>query len=252
MMAQDQKTQNNIANGGAPIKQGTIDTDFLTGPGEMLVLNTLMQMAKVPGFVRIFGPYKKPTGKVGDDSMRWADYQRSDWSMRQLPTINVFESQSEEKDAENGFLSGTVSFQIFWPASFRREDSRRVESAFKGVMQNFFASDLVKTMLDELYSIQRPEKVYGLNEYGKNITWTPNAEGVVEDQLVPVTILDARYRIDLRAWYRALEFMSRTKGDPFNATLKDLTVIGGEYDGIVDAVTNVEVIVEDNLDVNTP
>jgi hypothetical protein len=207
---------------GKAIKQAQLDGLFLSGPGEDLIPKTLMQMAKVPGFIVLFGSYVPES-----DQQRWADYNRFDWNIRQLPTINVFEAAEENKDSDQAFLRGTVNFQVYWPPNARRGDSRRIEAAFKGVVENFFSSDYTKTMLDEIYFIERPEKVYGLNEYGKTLTWSPNTEGIIADELVPVTIVNVQYRIDLRAWYRALEYMYRTKGEPFKATLDDLKIIGG-------------------------
>jgi hypothetical protein len=126
--------------------------------------------------------------------------------------------------------------------------------AFKGALQNFFASQYVTDMLDELYYIQRPVKVYGLNEYGKTMNWTPNTQAIVENEVVPVTIMDANYRIDLRAWYRALEYMGRTKQNPFAVTLDPLTVIGGPtsaYDGNDDAGVT-QVTIPDEITVTNP
>lgn len=235
---------------GNTIKQKTIDDALLTGPGEDLVPKTLLQLSKIAGFIKLFGPYVENKG-----DQRWADYQRFDWSIRQLPTINVFEGQVEDKTSDQAWLNGTISFQVFWPPNFRRADARQVEVAFKGAMQNFFSSQYVKTMLDELYYIQRPEKVYGLNEYGKVLNWTPNAQGLVESELVPVTLLDVRYRIDLRSWYRALEFMDRTKDNPFEKTLEDLEQIGdpGLYQGSKDPEgAEVEVEIEQSITVSNP
>ena len=232
------------------IKQEDIDQNFLTGPGEDLISKLMVQMAKIPGFVKIFGPYKSQSLK-GDNDQRWADYQRMDWSIRHLPAINIFESQTESKESDNAFLNGTLSIQIYWPANFRRADSRRVEVAFKGAMENLFSSTYINKMLDEHFSIQRPEKVHGLNQLGKELTWTPNVESLVEDQLVPVTILDVRYRIDLRAWYRAMEYMNRTKDEPFKETLEDLILIGG-LDSVYQGLDNdlIKIEIPDEIKVN--
>ncbi len=127
-------------------------------------------------------------------------------------------------------------------------------AAYKAALQNFFESDLCFKMLDELYWIQRPEKVAGLNALGREMNWSPNVEGLVESELVPVTLVGVRYRIDLRAWYRALEFQNRTKAEPFKETLADLTVIGGAssgYEGVKDDDT-VEVTVPDEIPVTNP
>src|ERR1700685_4143405 len=236
---------------GQQIKQETIDGLLLTGPGEDLVPKTLLQMSSIKGFVGIFGPYVPKS-----DQQRWADYQKSDWTIRQLPAINIFENAMEDKTSDNAWLNGTITFQIFWPPSFRRGDMRRVEVAFKGAMQNFFSSKSVSDMLDELYWHQRPMKVDGLNEYGKVINWSPNAEGVVATELVPVTVLDVRYRIDLRAYYRSLEFNGRTKDNPFEKTLADLTTIGSADSGYEGTPNNdgtdVQVFIPDEITVSNP
>lgn len=236
-----------VAN-GVTIKQGTIDAAFLTGPGEDIVPKLLMQLASVPQFVGLFGPYV-----AGNQKQRWADYQRFDWSIRQLPAINVFESETEEKDSSQAFLNGTVAIQIYWPPNFRRSDLTRVPAAFKGALENFFESKSCQVMLDELYWIQRPMKVYGLNELGRRLSWVPDTEGLVENELVPVTLMNVRYKIDLRAWYRALEFMDRTKDQPFVPTLAPLAVMGGTYDGVTDpAAQHVEIVVNEEFTVSNP
>lgn len=236
---------------GQKINQGTLDAAFLSTPGEDIVPKTLLQLSSIPQFVQLFGKYTSDTsGNKTSDQQRWADYQRMDWSTRQLPAINVFEAGTENKDSDQAYLRGSVQIQVFWPANFRRSDLARVPATFKGILQNFFSSDYVKDMLDELYYIQRPMKVYGLNEYGKTLSWSPNVEGMVEDELVPVTILDVQYRIDLRSWYRALEFMERTKENPFQKTLGPLTNIDGEYDGLTTEGVS-EITVVDDITVNS-
>jgi len=228
------------------MKQVNIDNSFLAGPGEDLVSKTLMQLAKIKGFTDLFGKYTP-----GSDDQRWADYQRFDWSTRVLPAISIFEAQDENKESDNAFLNGTISIQTYWPPNFRRSDSRRVEVAYKGALQNFFASKYVENMLDELYFIQRPEKVDGLNEYGKTMSWSPNVEGLIGDELIPVTILNVQYRIDLRAWYRALEFQDRTKDNPFEKSLAPLEVIGGIYQGR-DEPGTIHIEVPDEIKVTNP
>lgn len=236
------------------IKQKTIDDLFLTGAGEDLVPKLMLQLSKVKGFTELFGPYKvDASGNKNTDQQRWADYNRMDWSMRQLPAINVFESQVETKQSDNAYLTGNISIQVYWPANFRRSDLARVPMAFRGALLNFFTSQYVDDMLDELYYIQRPAKVYGLNELGKAATWSPNVEGIIESELVPVTILEVPYRIDLRAWYRALEYMGRTKENPFIASLDDLAVTDFLFQGVdeLDA-TPVWVEIESRINLSNP
>lgn len=238
---------------GQTIKQVNLDNLFLTGPGEMIVRNTLIQLAIAPNsegycFQQLFGPYQP-----GSNQQRWSDYARYDWSIRQLPVINVYEAETEDKTSTNAWLNGTIAIMALWPPNQRRSDLARVPMAFKGAVQNFFESQYITRMLDELYWIERPEKVPGLNEYGKVMTWTPNVEGLVESELVPVTLINIKYRLDLRAWYRWLEFQDRTKQNPFETTLSDLTTIGGVYQGVTDDKgEDVSVELPDEITVSSP
>lgn len=247
---------------GQQLKEQDFINSFITSPAEFLVLKTLQQMAQVKGFKLLFGPLTTaltpqespvPTdkGTIVSDNQRWADYDRRDWSIRQLPVINIFEAETEDKTSRNAWLHGTVNVQVYWPPNFRRSDLARVPMAFRGALLNFFESKFITGMLDELYFIQRPEKVPGLNEYGKVMTWSPNVEALIEDQLVPVSLVSVRYRIDLRAWYRAMEFDNRTTDLPFDRTLADLVQIGGEYDGVLDD-ESVQVVVPDEINVESP
>jgi hypothetical protein len=64
------------------------------------------------------------------------------------------------------------------------------------------------------------------------------------------------YRIDLRAWNRALEFMGRTKEEPFDITLEDLKIIGGlnsvGLDSVYQGTDNdgVQIEIPDEIKVN--
>lgn len=237
---------------GQRINQTSLDASFLTGPGEDLVAKTLLQLSSVPQFVKLFGPYKSDaSGNKNSDQQRWADYQRMDWSLRQLPAINVFEAQDLNRDSDQAFLRGTVQIQAYWPANMRRGDLARVPATFSAILENFFSSDYVAKMLDPHFTIERPMKVFGLNEYGKTLNWSPNVEGLVETELVPVTILNVQYRIDLRAWYRQIDFTTRTKANPFVANqIGQLTEIDLSYNGIdpnPDVTNNPQIVIEDEI-----
>lgn len=243
---------------GVTIREADMQKIFLTGPGEAIVASTLLQMSSIQNqfgaaFTQLFGAFTPPVpGKDQTANQRWANYCRFDWSIRQLPAINIYEAETEDKTSSNAWLNGTINFMIFWPPNMRRSDWARVPMAFKGALQNFFESKYVRNMLDELYWIQRPEKVPGLNEYGKVMTWSPNVEGIVEQESVPVTLINVKYRLDLRAWYRALEFQARTKDDPFLTPLSPLTEIGGDYQGLRDDEETVEVDIPDQIAVSSP
>lgn len=239
---------------GLQIKEQDLINLFIDAPGQFLVLKTLQQMSTVPGLAKLFGPLTIgpiENGSAVGQQQKWADYERWDWSMRQLPAISVFEAETEDKTSRNAWLNGTINFQVVWPASFRRSDWSRIPVAFKGAMQNFFESAYTNSMLDEIYWHVRPQKVPGLNEYGKIMTFTPNLEGIVEKEKVPVTLVSAKYRIDLRAWYRYLNFDNRTQDQPFTRTLADLTQLGGEYDGVLAPGGDSQIAIPDEIDVSS-
>jgi len=232
---------------GQTIKESNIDSTFLSSPGEEIVAKTLMQMANPTSkFTELFGPYKPES-----QQQRWANYSRYDWSIRQLPVINIYEADIQDKTSSNAWINGTIGIMVLWPPNQRRSDLARVQMAFQGALLNFYESQQVVDMLDEIYWHVRPAKVLGLNEYGKIMTWTPNVEGFVEDQQVPVTLVNVKYRLDLRAWYRDIEFQDRTQLNPTAATLSDLTDMGGNYAGVPnDEGTEIQLEIPDHITVS--
>lgn len=240
---------------GMELKESDLINTFIDAPGQFLVRSLIQQMAQVPGFVQLFGVPKFSSAATGfrlEQAGKWADYARHDWSIRQLPAIAIYEAEAEDKISRNAYINGTLQIQVCWPASFRRSDLSRIPTAFKGALVNFFESKLVTSMLDEIYWHQRPEKIPGLNELGKVINWSPNTEGLVESDFVPVTLVSVKYRLDLRSWYRYLEFDDRTIDQPFDRTLADLTQIGGEYDGVPAAdATQIKVVLPDQIPVSS-
>jgi hypothetical protein len=232
---------------GQQIDRKDFDALFLEGPSQFLVPRMLAQLSKVSQLTGLFGPYKG----IGSSEQRWADYQKFDWSIRQLPAIQLFESDTETKEAENGFMNGSVRLMVLWPASFRRSDLSRIPKAFHSAMINFFGSDLAFQLLDSKANTDRTVVVPGLNEIGKEISEAKNVEGVVESELVPVTMIDIRFRIDLRQFYRFLEDDYRTKDMPFEKTLSDLTKVVGEYDGVPSTdAQEVEVKIDQDVTIN--
>jgi hypothetical protein len=221
---------------GQQIKQEELSKDFLSGPGEVLVPKFIQALASVKPFTELFGPYTKPK----DPNTRWADYPRFDWSNRQLPAINIYEKEPEEKSSSNAWLLGTIGIQVFWPASFRRSDLSRIPRTFSAALLNFLESDAAYGLFP---------LVPGLNEFGRNVVWTPNVEGMIESELVPVTMVEVKYRVDLRAWYRFLELDSRTKGLPFERTLAPWDATAVEIDGVIDDPEVTEVVVESEIPV---
>jgi hypothetical protein len=224
---------------------------FLEGPSQRLVPAMLTQLTKVPQLVALFGPYA-----AGKFEQRWADYNRFDWSIRQLPAVSVFESDTESKKGDNDFMTGTVRLVVYWPPNFRRSDLTRIPKAFHSAMVNFFGSELAFQLLDSKANLNndgtRPSWcVPGLNEVGKEIDEAKNVEGFIESELVPVTMIDIRFRIDLRQYFRFLEEDGRTKDQPFERTLEGLDEILGEYDGLPGTDTmDVQVTLDEKVTIN--
>jgi hypothetical protein len=161
----------------------------------------------------------------------------------------VYESGSENKEADQGWINGALTIQVFWPASLRREAVARIPRIFTSAIIQFFTSDFAAALLDPHPTVNVATKVPGLNELGKTLTWSPNVEGVVENEMVPVTMVEVRYRVDLRAWYRFLNTDYRTKGNPFVRSLYDLVAVYGVYDGVKDTPENVQVEIPQHITV---
>lgn len=234
---------------GIQIKVEKTRALFEPTPTEYLIKRLIEQMAQVPQFVTFFGPLIPDTTKekgVNNPNMRWANYARPDWSFRNLPAISVYEGDPEEKTSANAWLNGTIKMQIPWPA-LKRSDPLENERLFKGAIQNFFESQFCDVLLDPYPTVNVATKVPGLNELGRMITWTPNVAGIIEGNEVPITLLSIKYRIDLRAWYRYLETIDRTKENPFQEILDTLTLVAGEYDGVTDNPDDIQAILPDNI-----
>jgi hypothetical protein len=203
---------------GFQIQATEIMRDLFPSPGGILVKRVLEQMATIPVFLKLFGTFQA----FDSDQQRWACYPRQDWSLRQLPAIMIYEGNAEDKTSDNAWLNGSLRIMVLWPAGQRRSDWEKVGVAFKGAMQNFFASKYTEELLDRYRTLNLEKKVPGLNLLGKEMTWTPNVNGILEGEAVPATILDVKYRFDLRRWYDYLEEIGYSKADPFKKTIHPL------------------------------
>lgn len=213
--------------------QAGLEEKFLTGPGQVLAQHVIDAMSSVLPFSELFGPSKDKDGKY---SLRWADYARADWSIRELPAINIYEGSTEEKESSQAFVNGSLEIQVFWPPNLRRSDTARMQKILQAAVLNFFESDVAFNLLDPGVpeANTSPLRVPALNAIGRQMSWTPNFDAVVAEQIVPATLVDVRYRLDLRSWYRYLEEDDRTKEKPFERTLEPLTEVRGVYNGIQD------------------
>jgi hypothetical protein len=221
---------------GNQINRQQFATTYGPGPTGTLVRRLLETLAGVKlsngtlFFQQLFGPFKA----FDDINQRWSCYSKFDWSLRQLPAISIYEGDPEIKQSDNGFLDGSLRLMVFWPASMRRPDLQQIPVLFKGAMQNFFTSQWCEGLLDPYPTLNLATKVPGLNRLGREITWSPNTEGKLGEDTVPVTILDVKYRIDLRRWNDYLVSQGMTPEDPFEVTLAAWAEISATYQGVVD------------------
>lgn len=224
---------------------------FPDGPSEVLIPKFMDALAREPRFVQLFGPWKG----VAEDNQRWADYSRYDWSYRHLPAISIFEGDTDDKTSDNAWLNGTIKIQVFWPAAMRRSALARVPKKFWGAMLNFLSSKLAYELLDPMPGINEATKCPGLNEIGKIALDTKNVEGIVENEFVPVTMIDVKFRIDLRKWTMWLEENNRTKNRPFDKTLATFTGLSSDLEeqgiaGVVNGDANdVQILIKSDPDV---
>lgn len=194
-----------------------MDSIFPIGPSEVLVKKFMEALQREPRFIKLFGAFKG----IAEDNQRWADYQRFDWSHRHLPAINIYESETDEKTSDQAWLLGTIKLMVLWPAAMRRSALTRVQKKFQAALLEWLSSDLCYSLLDPMPGFNEATKCPGLNEFGKSTLDTKNVEGIVDSELVPVTMIDIKFRLDFRKWFMWLEQEYRTKELPFDVTLAD-------------------------------
>lgn len=229
---------------GVQLRASEFATATFPTPTATLVKRLMETMASIKLFTNLFGPMTA----FDFDDQRWSCYARADWSIRDLPAVNIYEGEPEQKTSDNAWLDGSVRIAVYWPPQLRRADYQQFPVLFKGAMQKFFTSKYMYPLLDPHPTVNVETKVPGLNKFGSEISWTPQIEGAVQDTNVPVTILDVKYRIDLRAWYRYLETQDFTKDDPFEATLHDWIRIQGGINGTTDG--DAKMAVSDGFDID--
>ncbi len=212
-------------------------------PCKLLVKRLMEEMGKIEFFQKTFGPMRE----WDRADQRWACYERGDWSMRQMPAIMVFDYGGESQTSLNGWLTGTIRIVALWPAQLRRHDWAEVPKIFKGMVQHFFHSKYCGALLDRIPGENLETKVGGLNELGKEISWIPNMAGMVAEERVPATILDIKYRIDLRRFYDYLEDLGYSQEEPFKQTVFPLEYVGATLQGTAGGVAEDSAKVTDGI-----
>lgn len=181
-----------------------LDADiFLSGPAEFLAKNIAEQTKLVPQFQAVFGP--------AIDS-----YLRMDYSMRDLPALRIYNT-SYGKDFDSWFVTGDLTFDIILPASTRR----KLLSQYQDTLTSALCSQLRRPS----FFAAMCNLIPGLNELGKEFHADKTMGFKFGDTLVPATQIVTNFRLDLREWDNFLMSDNRTKDDPFEKTLEDLTMI---------------------------
>lgn len=205
--------------------------EFLEGPGQYMVRRLIKQMAKEKGFIALFGEYKGPES----DSQRWAEYQRFDWSVRQLPAISVYEDQSETKTADSGWVTGTLKVTVYWPPRLHRRFAARLPNTFFAALMLWMRGAEAFKLLDSRANVDRTLIVPGLNQLGFEMTDIKQVEGIVETEAVPVSLIDVRFRLDLRAWDRWMtQEDCRDVPTPFVRDLETMETLTNVIQGVID------------------
>lgn len=206
-----------------------MQAEFLEGPGQYLVRRLIAQMAKEKGFVALFGEHKG----AENDSQRWAEYQRFDWAIRQLPAISIYEDGSEVKTADSGWVTGALKLTVHWPPRLHRRFAARLPNTFYAALMQWFRSQAAFQLLDSRANEDRSIIVPGLNQLGFEMTDIKQIEGIVDVEAVPVSLIDIRYRLDLRAWDRWLvEEDCREVATPFVKDLGPLETLTNVIQGV--------------------
>lgn len=196
-----------------PLVPGTtpIDNDpFFNGPGEFLCKAVADQLLLSSHWTLIFGDRIDP-------------YRREDYSERELPALRIYNERGT-KEFDSWFIEGDLMIDLILPASIRRIETQQIpDSLVSALIQQFRRPNFFKT----LYGI-----VPGLNELGRRVTYDKSLGFQWTDTVVPLTQITVNFRIDLREWDEYLESTNRTKDDPFDPVITDLTKIASVLQGL--------------------
>lgn len=198
---------------------------FLDGPAEFLIKLIAQEILKVPQFAEIFGESVDA-------------YKRMDYSMREIPALRIY-NENMDKEFESWFINGDVIVDVILPPEIRRNETQQFQDTLSSaLLQQFRRPEFFKAMLD---------LVPGLNELGRKFTVNKSLGFMYGDEdMAPLTQISLNFRLDLREWDRYLEESGRTKDDPFEVTLGQLTRINKVIHGMRDDLTTKEVEIRDD------
>lgn len=202
---------------------------FLDSPAQYLVKTVVSELEKVALWKTLFGSYIEP-------------YKRMDFPMRSFPALRVYEN-GYTKEFESWFINGDLIIDIIWPASIRRSELQLLQDHVSAALLQQFRRPSFFAAVENLPAIEAEEDlegyrllgVPGLNELGKRFTVDKSLGFMMpNDDVVPLTQITVNFRIDLRQWDEYLTENLRTKDDPFEQTLEELTQMVGTIEGLVE------------------
>lgn len=185
---------------------------FLDGPGEFLASTVSDLVKKESHFCKIFGSSID-------------DYERQDYSMRELPALRFY-VMNYTKETESHYINGEVHCDVILPAEIRRSEGEKFPSQI--------ANALLQQFRRPSFFAQVQAGVPGLNELGKvfsvDKSMSFQTEGMSDE--CPVVHITLNFRLDLKIWDDYLEKEGRTKDEPFDVTLANLAEIASVIQGI--------------------
>lgn len=200
---------------------------FLDGPGDFLVKSIAFELRKVPQFALLFGEFIDP-------------YKRLDYPDFELPCLRVY-NNSYGKTSESGWIEGAIQVDVIMPASIRRDELQ--------IIQDRLSSALLQQFRRPAFFDTIEKAVPGLNQLGRTFDVDKELGFQWGDDVVPMTQITLNFRLDLRKWDDYLEASDRTKDDPFERTLGELTRLTGLIQGLNEAADpQISLGVDQNLE----
>lgn len=200
---------------------------FIDSPAEYLANHICIELKKISQWNKLFKSFIDP-------------YPRDDYAVRNLPALRIYDN-GFFKEAESWFITGEIIADIIFPASIRRVEHQVIPNVVgTALMQQFRSPNLFNSLCD---------LVPGLNELGKTFRLEKDLVYVREEgsDMMPLTRIRLNFRIDLREWDSYLESTGRTKEEPFDVTLENLTVIAGIIEGISETNDSATIGTEQNV-----
>ena len=195
---------------------------FLDGPCGFIAKTVALKISEVPQFKLIFA-----------DSID--AYMRVDYPLSALPAIRVYD-RGFTKESDDGWINGELFLDVIWPPSLRRSDLQHLPDTMSAALLQQFRRNTFFNDVENETGKTDPDRfgynllgVPGLNQLGKRFTVDKSLGfQLTAEETAPLTQIRVNFRVDLRIWDDYLEDNLRTKEDPFEQTLAELSSIMGQ------------------------